>query len=83
MTDDEFAAHLQLIAERDALEADNAALRKDAERWRWITKNYGLEADGFRSWKLYTLVPVRPRTQDKAELDSAIDAAMCEGKETK
>ena len=55
------------------LERERDALKADAERYRWLAKNFGVEYDGPESFKLYTLVKTRKIT-NKAEFDAAIDA---------
>jgi hypothetical protein len=60
-----------LLAERDAQSAEIDALRKDAERYRWLKKsafcNVWARGDG--------IALVAPRTP-MADIDSRIDAAI-------
>lgn len=63
----------------DLIDRLDAAI-KDAERYRWMTENYGLDYDGPQAWKFYTIVPHRPITSDKREIDVAIDAAIAREK---
>lgn len=61
----------------DALERENAALRKDAERYRWLRDNMvqdGANYDGFMSTR-----DLFPRGNEyPGNLDAAIDAAMAQ-----
>lgn len=50
--------------ERDQLKAENEALRKDAERYRWITENADVDCRGHEMGREY------------GSLDECIDAAM-------
>lgn len=55
--------------ERDQLRAERDALRKDAERYRWIcSASYGAPSHPF--------VVINDFDSDKASIDAAIDAAM-------
>lgn len=53
-----------LMDERDHLKAENQALRKDAERYRWITENADVDCRGHEMGREY------------GSLDECIDAAM-------
>lgn len=64
----------QLRAERDALKAENAALREDAERYRWLTDDH---ADGDMRARV-RLVAGSIDIHGKGYTDAAIDAAKGE-----
>lgn len=74
-------SHQAIMAEAadriDALERENAALRKDAERYRWLRDNMvqdGANYDGFMSTR-----DLFPRGNEyPGNLDAAIDAAMAQ-----
>ena len=57
------------IALNDAL-SENAALREDAERYRWL-RDHGDDHDNLSIWCYYDGIHM----QQGAELDAAIDAA--------
>ena len=74
-----------LIAERDALAAEVAALREDAERWRWVRERFTqLRVDTYRP-PLSGMTTVQSITVNNGfsppipeTVDAAIDAARAE-----
>lgn len=77
-TDPELTATINMVADRhallaayDALAAENAALRKDAERYRHVWDNWPLTF-GEMLQNGYGVYPI----ENKAQGDAAIDAAM-------
>jgi hypothetical protein len=62
----------------DALTAENAALRKDAERYRWLRASYDRAPPGVfhPAWGQYM---GGNQWKTLEQLDAAIDAAMQEG----
>lgn len=73
--------HAELQSERDHLKAENEALRKDAERYRWLRE---------QNWAISEMaVATYPKESIKLgydcpfgdRLDSAIDAAMGRGEQ--
>jgi hypothetical protein len=69
----------RLERELAAAQAEIAALREDAERYRWWVNNYGSEYDGPGTMKLYTIVRYGP-TRTKEQFDAAIDAARAKSR---
>ena len=68
----------------DALTAENAALRKDAERYRWLRGSESVPAHSIRwaRWEIRHWQGANGwRDLLRSELDVAIDAAMGEGHE--
>jgi hypothetical protein len=70
-----------LVARLDATQANErrlidelAALRKDAERYRWLLKNYA-RGDGYDAIDA-ALNDGKPEIQLSPAIDAAIDAAM-------
>lgn len=71
----------------DALERENAALRKDAERWSYARKTltWAPSDDGEVKWVMFLAMP-EPDVSETGltpdsvaqELDAAIDAAMAQ-----
>lgn len=67
--------YANIEAERDQLKAENEALRKDAERYRWLRLGMG---------KAIVVVPDNDRSCDcelfevllESEVDQSVDAAM-------
>lgn len=45
LCDARFRINLDLETERDQLKAENEALRKDAERYRWLSKGVGIDPE--------------------------------------
>lgn len=68
---------LQLAADRiDALEAENAALRVDAERMRWIAAHCRSTAEHWGGrWSIVIDGPAPVRHDEEDALYAAIDAA--------
>ena len=60
--------HARMREERDAARAEAAALRQDAERYRWLCDASGADWDALLGPQMI------------GQLDAAIDAAMREGK---
>ncbi len=78
------ALRMELKSERDevfrlqgshsALYAEVDALRKDAERWRWLTRHASLGFDGAPSWNAVVRLPVFDA--DDQTIDALVDSAI-------
>lgn len=73
MDEDVEAAVMRAGAQIEALQRENATLRKDADRYRWLRQyGNGIYADVFNDED----VPILAVPAAACRLDTAIDAAM-------
>ncbi len=68
------AAYHKARAER--AEAELAAVRADAQRWQWWKENCSANPINSGNFRLWIELP----TNDEAEFDAAIDAAIADGR---
>jgi hypothetical protein len=70
----------QAETERDALRAELAVSKADAERYRWLqTRDHSLEAQHGAGLSCYHIVDSVRELKYGIELDAAIDAARAQG----
>lgn len=67
-----------MYAEVDRLKAENAALRKDAERYRWLRDT----SESIHQFYLSTPIWFTGVKFSKENVDSTIDAAMGKGEQS-